>query len=67
MQPSDHLHPKAREGVTHAAGIFHLPQSLESTKPMFLTIFLLNKKNIQMLLLLLPRQTTLNRWDLPCT
>lgn len=67
LQTSDQLHPKAREGVTHTAGIFHLPQSLESTKLMLLTIFLLNKKNIQMLLLLLPWQTTLNRWDLPCT
>ena len=67
MQPLDHLHPKAREGVTHAAGIFHSAPSLESTKPMFVTIFLLSKKNIQMLLLLLPWQATLNRWYLPCT
>lgn len=44
-----------------------LPWSLEQTVLMLLTIFLLNKKNIQMLLILLPWQTTFYRWDLPCT
>ena len=67
LLPASYLHPKYSEEFKCAAGSFHLPWSLEQTVLMLLTIFLLNKKNIQMLLILLPWQTTFNRWDLPCT